>query len=475
MVFESLRRQLDVKTLPKKWLLPSLGAVLVAGTACFAVVIHWTPGYLFRNDGTGYFLLAQSMVLDLDTEVTDDYLALDARVPPGSPAMSGLRTWREPNPERVVLPWPIGSGLVMAPFYAAGYCLELLAAAIRGRQADPYGLLPQVFYGFGSLFYGWLAFWATFLCCRRLVGSGMSAIAAAAPMFAGPAVFYVFFNPTMAHASSLGLAALFLYFWSGCWTGETASSTSFGVLGLLLGLLVTVRYQNAIFGLLLVALIWRLLRRRSAMAALRAAGVASVACLPPLLLQVAHLAVVGGSEDWHSEGGLMLGRNPIDLSSPFFFETLFSCRHGAVYWAPVAGLGIFGLLWVAGRFGWARILVLVLLANVYLIGCLRGPLEVMESPAAPPSAVESHWSGGHAFGMRYLTESAPLLALGLAVLLKQAGTIRRRALIAVLGLLVAWNGLLLLAYGSGEISRVGCVTYSEMVSGAGRALVRFLP
>ncbi len=474
MALESPRRQLDVKTLPKKWLLLSFVAVLVAGTACFGVVIHLTPGYLFRNDGTGYFLLAQSMVLDLDTEVTDDYLALDARVPPESPAMSGLRVWREPNPERVVLPWPIGSGLVMAPFYAAGYGLERVVAVIAGREADPYGLLPQVFYGLGSLFYGWLGFWATFLCCRRLVSSRLAMIAAAAAMLAGPAVFYIFFNPTMAHASSLGLAALFVALWSRGWEEVAASYRLAAGLGLLLGLLIIVRYQNAVFGLLLLGLLWRLSRRASLKAALRAGAVASVVCLVPLLVQVAHLAAVeGGSEDWRSGEVLILGRNPIDLSSPFLFEALFSCRHGAVYWSPVVGLSGFGLLWVAGRVGWARMLFIVLLVDVYLIGCLRGPPQLMESLAAPPSPVETHWSGGHAFGMRYLTECAPLLALGLAILLRQAGTgFRRKALVAILSLLVAWNGLLLLAYGSGEISRVGCVTYPEMASGAMRALGR---
>ncbi len=390
--------------------------------------------------------------------------------------MSGLRTRREANPERVVLPWPVGSGLVMAPFYAAGYGLERLAAAISGREADPYGLLPQVGYGLGSLVYGWLAFWATFICCRRLVDASMAATAAAAALLAGPAVFYVFFNPTMAHASSLGLTALFVSLWHRSWAEERASKALSAGLGLLLGLLVIVRYQNAILGLLLLGLLWRLARRGSVLGALRAGAVSGAAGLVPLSLQAAHLYGVAGAGDWRAEDGLMLGRNPVDLSSPFLFETLFSCRHGAVYWAPVVGLGILGLLWVSGRIGWARALVIVLLANVYLIGCLRGPPELMESVNAPPSPVETHWSGGHAFGMRYLTECAPLIALGLANLLRQFGSgFRRRALLAVLGLLIAWNGVLLLAYGSGEISRVGCVTHSEMALAAARALGRYAP
>ncbi len=471
-----------LEMLPKKWLLASGIAVLLCGTVCFAAVMHLTSGYLFRNDGTGYFLLTQSMVLDFDTEVTDDYLALDDRVPPESPAMSGLRTRRQPNPERVVFSWPIGSGLVMTPFYAAGYGLERLAATVAGSEPDPYGFLPQYAFGLGALFYGWLGFWATFLCCRRATGSvapegrKRDLAAAGAAMLAGPAAFYVFFNPTMAHASSLGLTALFVLLWWRCWDGEAPGAKAFVGLGLMYGLLVIVRYQNAIFGLLLAGLVWRLARRSSPWVALRAAAVVSLACLAPLSLQLAHLSAIDGTGDWHSEEALTLGRNPIDLSSPFLFEVLFSCRHGWIYWSPVAGLGALGLLWISGRHAWARLLVIVLVVNVYLIGCLRGPPELMESLDAPPSLDETHWSGGHAFGMRYLTETAPLVALGLASWLARLGAgYRRRALYAVLALLVAWNGLLLLAYGSGEISRAGCVTHLEMASGAIRALARLVP
>ena len=460
--------------LPKKWLLVSGAAVLIVGSACFAAVMHRTSGYLFRNDGTGYFLLTQSMVLDFDTEVTDDYLVLDDRVPPESPAMSGLRTRREANPERVVLPWPIGSGLVMTPFYAAGYGLERLAAAAAGREPDPHGFLPQVFYGLGALFYGWLGFWATFLCCRRLAGGGSSLIAVAVAMLAGPAVFYVYFSPTMAHAASLGLTALFVLLWWRCWDGEASTPRAFAGLGLLFGLLVIVRYQNVILGLLLAGLLWRRLRSGSLRSALRAGAILGVAGLAPLSLQGLHLSAVHesvGGDDFYSEEGLVLGRNPIDFSSPFFFEVLFSCQHGAIYWSPVVGLGVLGLLWVSGRHGWARLFVVVFLAHVYLIGCLRGPPELMAALDAPPSLEETHWSGGHAFGMRYLTEAAPLVAIGLASWLARLGAgARRRALYAVLGLLVAWNGVLLLAYGSGEISRAGCVTHREMASGAMRAL-----
>lgn len=456
-------------------LLASAILVLAVGTATFAFVFRLSSGFLFRHDGTGYFLYAYSIVTDFDTAVTDDYLELSAYVPEGSPAMSGLRTRREAVPEKVVLPWPIGSGLVMAPFYALGYGLEHAAAAVSGRAANPFGWLPQYGFGLGSLFYGWLGLWCTWLCCRRLASPVWAGFATLATVLGGPAVFYVFFQPSMAHAASFGLVALYVLGWWRRWSGEPVS---LAWLGLLSGLLVIVRYQNAIFGLLLAALLLRDVYRGPLRDAVRSGLVAGGMCLLPIGLQVAHLVAVQGAEsnrqEWHAED-LTLGDNLMDLSSPFFVHVLFSCHHGAVYWAPVVGVGLLGLLAAAHGSAWARLFLLILLADVYLVGSLRGPPELMESLSAPPSLTETNWSGGHAFGMRYLTECATLLAAGLAALLARVGAGLRRSLLAVvLGLLVAWNGLLLTAYGMGTIDRIGCVTHGQMLAGVKEAVAAIL-
>ncbi|MEM7349525.1 MAG: hypothetical protein AAF657_01880 [Acidobacteriota bacterium] len=465
-------RQTGLGVAPR-WLWLSALVIWAVGTACFAFVFHLSDGFLFRHDGTGYFLYAHSLVTDFDSEVTDDYRALNAFVPEGSPAMSGLRTRREPDPRHVDLPWPMGSGLVMAPFYAVGLVLEHAVAAIGGREPQPFGILPQYFFGLGSLAYGWLGLWATFLCCRRITGVRSAGAATLAALLGGPVVFYTFFHPSMAHASSFGLVALFIWLWWRRWAGEPVKIVW---LGLLIGLLVTVRYQNAIFGLLLATLLLYEAYRKTLPVAIRSGVVASLAFLAPVSLQVAHLAMVQDEaatrQHWQTED-LTLGRNLMDPSSPFFFATLFSCRHGAIYWAPLIGVGLLGLFAAGRGAGWARLFVLVFVANVYLVGCLRGPPELMTSLDAPPSLEETNWSGGHAFGMRYFTECAPLVAVGLAALLGRFRTgVGRRVLAMVVSLGVLWNGLLLLAYGMGTIDRVGCVTHTEMARGALTAVQR---
>lgn len=436
---------------------------LAAGSATFAIVFAQSSGYLIRNDGTAYFMYARSAVIDLDTDVTNEYEDLDSRLPADSPVMMAVRDTVHglPDQDRIVFPWPVGSGLVMAPFYALGYGLERLVAAIGNRPADSYGVIPQYFYGLGSLFYGFLGFWATFLLCQRLTGDPKAWLSTLAVLFGGPVVFYLFFHPSMAHAASFGLVSLLALLWWRRWTGQAEGLVG---LGLLFGTLVTIRYQNAVFGILLVALILRHARRESWPSALRAGLVGGLASLPPLVIQVAHVIAIRGFPSAITGGSrgdtLTLAQNELDLASPHFFQVMFSCQHGAFYWAPVLGLGFGGLLWAARGATWARIFCLVFLGHVYLIGCLQG-------------LGGTNWSGAHAFGMRYLAECSPLLAAGLAVLVHKASSrLARRGWIAILALAVTWNGLLILAYGKGTISRSECVTYRQMAAGVFRALPR---
>jgi hypothetical protein len=464
------------RELSRPAVLLSVALALAAGALVFPALVRHTGGYLFRGDGAAYFMMARSLVVDGDTDLTDEYAQLDARLPPGSDVLMAVRfsARRVPASGRTVLPWPIGGGLAMAPFYAAGYAAELASARLAGRPPDSNGLQPQLFYGACALAYGLLGFWATFLLCRRLADPAAAALAALAMVLASPALFYLLFHPTMSHAASFGLAALLALLW---WRRWEAGELRLVPLCLLLGLMVLVRYQNAVFALLPLSLFWKAARssRLPWRSLLRAAAAGALAGLAPLALQAAHLARSGELAAvpamWRARGGLTQSENGFDLASPNFLRVLVSCQHGAFYWTPVMALGFAALLWAAVRAPWARVLAALFLADAFVVGCLGG---------------DTNWSGDHAFGMRYLTESAPLLAAGLAALIarrpapepapgRTAVTLRHAGWGAALGLLIAGNGLLVLAFATSQIDHERCVTYGEMAAGVSRALAQRPP
>lgn len=460
---------------PRRWLVLSLLATLLVGSCTFLVTIKLSrAGTLVKTDGLAYFLYARSAVIDFDTDISNEFETLDARLPPDAEnednMMVALRKHGKRHPEtgRIVVPWPVGSGLVMVPFYAVGWAVEWTTAQLTGRSADSYGLVTQFFYGFGSLFYGWMGFWATMACCRRALRHAVPTslrdglnpwLATLGLIFAGSPVFYIFISPSMSHATSFGFLAVLVLLWWQRWDGE---AEGIAILGFLLGLLMTVRYQNTMFCPLLVALVLRRAWQESWRAAVRDAGVGIAALLLPVTVQVLHYLTQHGTSGYGTGlggGSVKLEQNEVSLLSHHFFDVLFSCLHGLVYWTPLAGLAIVALIWAALKHGWARVFLGTFLLHVYLIGAL------------------ADGTAGHAFGMRYLIESTPLLASGLALWLAHQ---RRNAWgaklwIAVFAVLVLINGLLILAFGVGTISGTDCVTHGDMVRGIGAAFGRLLP
>ncbi len=460
---------------PRRWLLLSLAATLLLGSFTFLVTIKLSrAGTLVKTDGLAYFLYARSAVIDFDTDISNEFETLDARLPSDAEdednMMVALRKHGRRHPEtgRIVVPWPVGSGLVMVPFYAIGWAVEAATAQLTGRTADSYGLIPQFFYGFGSLVYGWLGFWATMACCRRALRhaaptslrDGLNPwLATGGLIFAGSPVFYIFISPSMSHATSFGFLALLTLLWWQRWDGE---SEGIAVLGFLLGLLMTVRYQNTMFCPLLVALVLRRAWQGSWRAALRDAVVGLGALMLPVAVQVLHYLTQHGTSGYGTGVGsssFKLEQNEVSLLSHHFFEVLFSCLHGLVYWTPLAGLAIIALIWAALKHGWARVFLATFLLHVYLIGAL------------------ADGTAGHAFGMRYLIENTPLLASGLALWLAHRRRHPRggKFWVAVFAVLMLINGLLILAFGVGTISGTDCVSHADMVRGVGAALGRLLP
>ena len=442
--------------------LSALAAVMVA-IAVLGVTVRSTQGFAVWSDGLAYFLYARSAVIDRDLYIGDEFDYLDARVPVGSKAMEPLRKWTVRSADgRLISPWPAGAGLLMAPFYAIGYGVEGAVAAVSGRLPDSYGFIPQIAFVVGSVAFGVLGFWCMFFLCRELVQPRIAYLSAIGVALCGPVVFYVLFHPSMAHAPSFGLAALFTLIWLRAWINGTNVRTIIA-LGLLLGVAATVRYQNALYGALLVALIVKEWGRVGFIAAAKEAVIGLAACLLPLAaLMGGQLTLTSGD---HGRG-TSVAQYPIDFASPYFGDVLLSCRHGAFHWAPLLGIALLGVV-VALRHkeGWAGPMLLVFLLQTYLIGGLSLS-TVGYSGNQPLSGWLHHWDDAPSFGMRYLTECAPIFALGLAYLIQQTrpltGLIPWGAAIA---LAAGWNALLIVAYGLETITRSGCLAYSDMMHG----------
>lgn len=475
----------------------AVAVAVVLALVCFRAVVAGTSGFLAWSDGYCYFLYARSLVIDHDTDISNEYAELDRRYPEGGrdSVMDAVRTnaQRHPKTGGIFTPFPPGEGVVLAPAYWVGWKVEQYAAERAGRMPDSYGLIPQYAFSLGSFAFALLGFWATAALCMRVAPRAEALLATVGAVFAGPLLFYVYFSPTMAHAVTFGLFASYTLVW---WRQWERGATVKGVLlmGFLVGVLATIRIQNLLFGVLAFALVAREAHASLGRGA-RLACFGALGALPPLAVLFVHTRLYvysSGAVRWLESGALQIGQYPIDLRSPFFLDVLFSCQHGAFYWSPLLALGAAGLLIALPRHVWAWCLLAVLAVQVYLIGGLGHSLpsgyEVakwsIKDYAGYKAQVAQHgattwenlWWGGPMFGMRYLSDSAHVFAVGLAYAFGRFGGVLRTPLrplaMALVAVLVGWNLLLIVAYGMNTISRTGCATYAQMVSGIGQAATR---
>ena len=416
---------------------------------------------VLKADGVIYFLYARSLVLDFDTDLTRDFEEAKLRL--GNEVVGPVTRYLVISPAtgKTTFPFPIGVGVLMSPFYAAGYGAERLHSLLTSHPPDSFGKIPTTIYSLGSLVYTLLGFWATWSLCAKLVSPSSAYWSSLATTLAGLPVFYTFFHPTMAHAPSFAVASLLILLW---WRRWTDKAPGFGLLGLLLGILTTLRYQNVMFGVLPVCLIPRCYSIRRPARLARDLAIGGLSFAAPVSLQLFHWirtkGIPGGAIPVDGGSGLVLEQNAMDFASPHFLDALASCQHGLFYWTPVYLLGFAGLFWATRQARWPWAFLATILAHVYLIGTLVEPYN---------------FSGGGLYGMRYLTECSPMMALGLAVLVDSGGKkVWLTCWQVVLTLLIAWNALLIAAFSLRTISQNECVTFAEMVLGIGAMLGRIL-
>ena len=144
------------------------------------------------------------------------------------------------------------------------------------------------------------------------------------------------------------------------------------------------------------------------------------------------------------------------LARPSFLDSLFSSRHGLLFWAPVLTIAIVGLAWRASRGHRAALGALTALAVLALVNASLRPW----------------WTGR--FGNARFLPALPLFALGLAVILdlvRRAARQRPLRLAALAGgALVAWNLLLMAQYRAELIPRDDTVSFPAVAENSARLL-----
>jgi hypothetical protein len=238
--------------------------------------------------------------------------------------------------------------------------------------------------------------------------------------------------PSMAHGLCFGVAAALLWAWDRA--RREPSRGAWIAIGALFGLLTLIRWQSAVYALLILPLAALGLRRRTVRLSwlAAAAGAALLAFTPQLLVwRVLYGAFVTNPQ----------GEGYVDWRSPHFADTLVSADHGLFAWTPALALGVLGLI----------------------LGLRRDPLFHAGALAVFVATTwvnggVSDWAGSDAYGARRFDLVIPLLAPGLALVCGGlAAAVARAPLLApaaVILLAGLWNVGLVTHFRHGRYSEM---------------------
>ncbi len=191
-------------------------------------VVHGT-------DGAGYYSYLRSAVIDGDLDLANEYEYFSERYP-----YIGVRT--DAKTGKVVNPYTIGTAILWAPFFLLAHATTLLL----GRPPDGYTSLYPVLTMLGSAFYAAAGVMLTIRIASQWVGGRFAVWGVVVFFLSSHVFFYAYLQPSMAHAASFFVVALFVHTWYfGFRTNPTLRT--WVTLGLAGGLMCLVRPQNGVF------------------------------------------------------------------------------------------------------------------------------------------------------------------------------------------------------------------------------------
>ncbi|GEM_PF-448616 len=361
------------------------------------------------GDGYEYYALLRSPLLDFDLDFANDYAGLGAKavVTPGVGVTS-----------RVL----VGQAIAWSPAFGLAHLAALLPG---GAPADGFSQPYQSAVTLASFSWAVLGLLLVESLLRARHGRAIAGLAVAGLWYATPLRFYATANASMSHATSAGVACLFVWLWLRA--REQPAPGPYLAVGAAGALLALVRAQDAIL-LALPAL--DLLFRRPPDLMPKALRLLAVPVVAGALQTGIWLAMYGTAF-----AAVTAEQNWVTTAGSQWALVLLSPRHGLFTWHPLLLVATLGWLTLLRTDRGLAVLCLTALAlSAFVNGLL------------------SDWWGSDAFGQRRLLCLVPLFGLGLGGALR---VLARRPLLAPALVLVAlsvWNDQLSYIYNSNMVA-----------------------
>jgi hypothetical protein len=377
----------------KRLFVPGCIILIIVLIILGVLMVRYT-GFTVRSDGSNYYAYLRSVVFDRDLNFHNEFSRFDKAF------------WDTYKPKETITGhytnvFSVGPAVLWAPFYLITHIIVVIANALgAGFKADGFSAPYLMAVNIGSLIYSFAGIYLVFLLCRKYFGRWVSLTASLTAWLATFITFYTVYQPYMSHTVSFFTVTLFVYYWHS--TRSARSLSQWALLGLLAGLMMLVRWQNALF-MIIPALESILLYMKY----ISYKNSRSIKYLLGSNLVFLLLVVIGFLPQmiaWKVIYGSFLtlpqGSGFLRWGNPCLSEILFSSRHGLFSWTPVTYIAAAGwfLLYKKDRFlAISGLIAITLMAYV--------------------NSVVSDWWAGWGFGMRRFDGIIVFIALGVAAVI----------------------------------------------------------
>ena len=383
-----LESRFNIQILIKKNIIPILLAALIA-------LVYARDSFIYP-DNVAYFAYLPAIWkthnLDMFAEFTKCGSFLPMILPVGMTSMG-----------YVVNVWPVGCAFMWSPLYVLSLPFhdEILSAISADFTCALIGLLT-LFLLYRSLI--------------RLQSTPYVSLALTLITYLGTPLFYYTLFCKNSHALTAGLAAVFLTYWLR--TRSDPQPLRWCFLGLLLGVMTSVRPQEILFGwILLVEIIDMQLQQRNFKQLLQSLLLITLFFCIGFSPQSVSWKILFGS--WTAQPQ----SHNLDLHNFALLETLFSPYHGIFFWTPAMLLGIGGLILGLKKH---RIISIAML-GVCLAQILANSMSF------------GFWNG-YSFGIRTLTDLTFIIGIGLFfVFTELKGALWRTVFFGIASICALWT------------------------------------
>jgi len=381
-----------------------------------------------HSDGYPYYAYARSIAFDRDLNLSNEYKEfIPQRFHKYQIGKSGL----------IHLSTQLGPALLWLPFFILGHLLAFLSNLFGANiPLNGYFLPYQNAVCMSSLLYSFIGIILLFSILKEYFKKHISFIAVSAIWLASPLIWYMVYEPSMAHSLSFFAVTLFIYIWFK--TRKNRNYFQWLLLAFSGALLINIRYYCGVF--LLIPAFESI---HSYYTNIKKRNWNSIKDL--LLKNLLFLSVaIGGfiafliiSDFTRGASWLFVKKlSGFSLLSLNLEEFLFSSKHGLFSWHPIMYLAVIGLFMFFKKD--KKFTIYAVIPLLILIITLSGLDD---------------WHAGDSFGSRRLTGSIFVFALGLAALIDW---LRKHHYIAIGFIMMAfciWNFSLIGQFKRIEIPR----------------------